>query len=109
MLFLQYDLPFVAFFIVCCIAFSVINACNVFVTFTSFTGFTIMLHGWVIFCTKTTSRLFLANKGCMAVVLTVRILISRLRFFKLSRVAGNFINEEFISERLLVHFFIVER
>jgi hypothetical protein len=45
----------------------------------------------------------------MAVVLTIRTLINRLRFFKLSRMAGNFINEEFTPERLLVHFFIVER
>jgi hypothetical protein len=81
MLFLQYDLPFVAFFIVRCMASSAINVCNVFVILTSFTGSTVILHGWVIFCTKTISRLFLANKGCMPVVLTVRILISRLRFF----------------------------
>jgi hypothetical protein len=109
MLFLQHDLLFVAFFIVRCMAFSAINACNVFATLTGSTGSTVMLHGWVIFCIKTTSRLFLANKGCMAVVLTVRTLISRLRFFELFRMVGNFTNEEFILERLLVHFFIVER
>jgi hypothetical protein len=109
MLFLQYDLPFVAFFIVRCMASSTIDACNVFATLTSFTGFTVILHGWVIFYIKTTSRLFLANKGCMAVVLTVRTPISRLRFFELSRVAGNSTNEEFTPERPLVHFFIVER
>jgi hypothetical protein len=109
MLFLQYDLLFVAFFIVRCMAFSAINACNVFATLTNSTGFTVILHGWVIFYIKITSRLFLAKKGCMAVVLTVCILINRLRFFKLSRMAGNSTNEEFTPERLLVHFFIIER
>jgi hypothetical protein len=109
MLFLQYDLLFVAFFIVRCVIFNVINVYNVFAIFTSFTGFTVILHDWVIFCTKITSRLFLINKGCMAVILTVRILINRLRFFKLSRIIGNFINEEFIPKRSLVHFFIIER
>jgi hypothetical protein len=68
-----------------------------------------MLYGWMIFCTKTISRLFMANKDCMAIVLTVRILISRLRFFEISRMVGNFINEKFTSERLLMYFFIVER
>ena len=68
-----------------------------------------MLHGWVIFCIKITSRLFLVNKGCMAVVLTVRILISKLRFFKLSRITGNSTNEEFTPERPLIYFFIIER
>jgi hypothetical protein len=63
----------------------------------------------MIFCTKTTSRLFMANKGYMAVVLTVYILINRFRFFEIFRMAGNFINEKFIFERLLMHFFIVER
>jgi hypothetical protein len=67
-----------------------------------------MLHGWVIFYIKTISRLFIANKGCMAVMLTVRILISRFRFFKISRMVRNFINEKFIPERPLMHFFIVE-
>jgi hypothetical protein len=90
-------------------AFNAINACNVFVIFTSFTSFTVILHGWVIFCIKIIFRLFLANKGYMAVVLTVRILISRFRFFELSRIVGNFINEEFTPERPLVHFFIIER
>jgi hypothetical protein len=78
--------------------FSTINAYNVFVTLTSSTGSTVILYGWVIFCIKITSRLFLANKGCMAIILTVRILINRLRFFEISRMTGNFINEEFISE-----------
>jgi hypothetical protein len=68
-----------------------------------------MLHGWMIFCTKTTFRLFIVNKGCMTVMLTVRILISRLRFFEISRMAGDFINEKFTPERLLMHFFVVER
>jgi hypothetical protein len=63
----------------------------------------------MIFYTKTISRLFIANKGCMTVVLTVRILINRLRFFKISRIAGNFINEKFIPERSLIHFLIIER
>jgi hypothetical protein len=68
-----------------------------------------MLHGWMIFCIKTTSRLFMANKDYIVIVLTVRTPISRLRFFKISRMAGNFTNEKFIPERLLMHFFIVER
>jgi hypothetical protein len=89
-------------------AFRTIDAYNVFAILTSSTGFTVMLHGWVIFCTKITSRLFMANKGCMAVMLTVRILISRFRFFEISRMVGNFINEKFIPERSLMHFFIVE-
>jgi hypothetical protein len=108
MLFLQYDLPFVAFFVVRCMASSTIDICNVFATVTSFTDFTVILHGWMIFCTKITSRLFMVNKGCMAIVLTVRILISRLRFFEISRMAGNFINEKFTPERPLMHFLIVE-
>jgi hypothetical protein len=62
----------------------------------------------MIFCTKTISRLFLANKDCMAVMLTVRIPINRLRFFKIPYIAGNSINEEFIPERSLMHFFIVK-
>jgi hypothetical protein len=45
----------------------------------------------------------------MTVMLTVRILISRLRFFEISRMAGDFINEKFTPERLLMHFFVVER
>jgi hypothetical protein len=68
-----------------------------------------MLHGWMIFCTEITSRLLIIYKGCMAVVLAVRTLINRLRFFKLSRMAENFINEKFVPERPLMHFFIVER
>jgi hypothetical protein len=52
----------------------------------------------MIFCTKITSRLFMANKGCMIIVLTVRTLISRLRFFEISRMAGNFTNEKFTPE-----------
>jgi hypothetical protein len=51
----------------------------------------------------------MADKGYMTVVLTVRILINRLRFFEISRMAGNFINEKFTPERLLMHFLIVER
>jgi hypothetical protein len=58
-----------------------------------------MLHGWMIFCTKTTPRLLIAYKGCMTVVLAVRTLISRLRFFELSRMAGNSTNEKFAPER----------
>jgi hypothetical protein len=108
-LFLQYDLPFVTFLVVRCMASSTIDTCNVFVTVTSFIGSTVMLHGWMIFCTKTTSRLFMANKGCMTVVLIVRTLISRLRFFEISRMAGNSINEKFTPERPLMHFLIVER
>jgi hypothetical protein len=109
MLFLQYDLSFIAFFIVRYMASNTINACNVFATFTSSIGSAVILHGWVIFCIKTTSRLFLANKDNMPVVLTVRILISRLRFFKISRMARNSTNEKFIPERPLMHFLIVER
>jgi hypothetical protein len=40
----------------------------------------------------------MTNKGRMPVILTVRILVSRLRFFKISRMAGNFTNEKFTSE-----------
>jgi hypothetical protein len=109
MLFLQYDLPFVAFFVVRCIAFSIIDICNVFVTLTSFTDFIVILHGWMIFCIKTISRLSMANKGCIIVVLTVRILINRFRFFKISRMAGNSTNEKFVPERLLIYFLVIER
>jgi hypothetical protein len=45
----------------------------------------------------------------MPVVLTVRIPVNRLRFFEISRMAGNSTNEKFIPERPLMHFFIVER
>jgi hypothetical protein len=109
MLFLQHDLPFVTFFIVRCITFSTIDARNVFAILTSLTGFIVMLHDWVIFCIKITFRLFLANKDYMAVMLTVRTLISRLRFFEIPRITGNSINEKFTPERLLVHFFIIKR
>jgi hypothetical protein len=109
MLFLQYDLLFVAFFIVRYMAFSTINVYNVFATLMSSTGSTVMLRGWVIFCIKTIPRLFIAYKDCMTVVLVVRILINRFRFFELSRMAGNFTNEKFASERSLMHFLIVER
>jgi hypothetical protein len=109
MLFLQYDLSFVAFFVIRCMAFSTIDTCNVFATVTSFAGSTVMLHGWMIFCTKITSRLFMANKDCMAVVLTVHISINRLRFFKISRMTGNSTNEKFTSKRLLMYFLIIER
>jgi hypothetical protein len=109
MLFLQYDLLFVAFFVVRCMASSIINIYNVFATVTSSTGFIVILHGWMIFCIKTISRLFMANKGYITVVLTVRILINRLRFFKISRMARNFTNEKFTPKRPLMHFLIVER
>jgi hypothetical protein len=109
MLFLQYDLLFVTFFVVRCMAFSTINTCNVFATVTSSASFIVMLHDWMIFCIKTIFRLFMANKDYMAIVLTVRTLISRLRFFKISRMAGNFTNEKFTPERPLMHFFIIER
>jgi hypothetical protein len=109
MLFLQYDLPFVAFFVVRCMAFSIIDTYNVFATVTSSVGFTVMLYDWMIFCTKIISRLFMVNKGCMTVMLTVRILINRLRFFEISRMVGNSINEEFTFKRLLMHFLIIER
>jgi hypothetical protein len=98
MLFLQNDLLFVAFFIVRCMASSAIDAYNVFATLTSFTGSTVMLYDWMIFRIKTTPRLLIAYKGCMTVVLAVRILISRLRFFKLSRMEGNSTNEKFAPE-----------
>jgi hypothetical protein len=45
----------------------------------------------------------------MPVVLTVRTPVSRLGFFEISRMARNFINEKFTPERLLMHFFIIER
>jgi hypothetical protein len=109
MLFLQYDLPFVAFFIIRCMTFNTIDTCNVFATVTSSAGSIIILHGWMIFCTKITSPLFMANKDYMAVVLTVRTSINRLRFFKISRMARNSTNEKFIPKRPLIHFFIVER
>ena len=99
----------IAFFIVRCIIFSIIDAYNVFAILTSFTDFTIVLHDWVIFSIKIIFRLFLANKGYMTVILTVRILISKLRFFKLSRMAGNSTNEKFAPERPLMHFLIIER
>jgi hypothetical protein len=108
MLFLQYDLSFVAFFIVYCMIFSTIDAYNVFVTLMSFTGFTVMLHGWIIFYIKTTPRLLIAYKGCMTVVLAVRILINKLRFFEFSRMVRNSINEKFAFKRLLMHFLIIE-
>jgi hypothetical protein len=63
----------------------------------------------MIFRTEITPRLLIIYKGCMTVVLAVRTLISKLRFFKLSRMAGNSTNEKFASERLLIHFLIVER
>jgi hypothetical protein len=109
MLFLQYDLLFVAFFVVCCMVSSTINICNVFATLTSSTGSIVILYGWMIFCIKTIPRLLIAYKGYITVMLAVRILINRLRFFELSRMIGNFINEKFISERPLMHFLIVER
>jgi hypothetical protein len=109
MLFLQYDLSFVTLLVVRYMAFSTIDTYNVFATVTSSTDFTIILHDWIIFCTKITSRLFIANKGCITVVLIIRTLISRLRFFKISRIIGNFTNEKFTPERLLMHFLIIER
>jgi hypothetical protein len=87
---------------------STIDIYNVFATVTSFTGFTVILHGWMIFCIKTTSRLFMANKGCMTVVLIVRISINRLRFFEISRMVENSTNEKFIPKRPLIHFLIIE-
>jgi hypothetical protein len=45
----------------------------------------------------------------MTVVLAVRISINRFRFFELSRMAENFINEKFAPERPLMHFLIIER
>jgi hypothetical protein len=63
----------------------------------------------MIFCTKTIPRLLIAYKDCMTVILAVRILVSKLRFFKLSRITGNFTNEKFTLERPLMHFLIVER
>jgi hypothetical protein len=109
MLFLQNDLSFVAFFIVRCMASSIIDACNVFATLTSSTGFTVMLHCWMIFRTEIIPRLLIAYKGCITVVLAVRTPISRLRFFEFSRIVGNFTNEKFVPERPLIHFLIVER
>jgi hypothetical protein len=45
----------------------------------------------------------------MAVVLTVRILISRFRFFKISRIIRDSTNKKFIFKRPLMHLFIIER
>jgi hypothetical protein len=44
----------------------------------------------------------------MTVVLTVRTLINKFRFFKISRMAGNSTNEKFIPKRPLIHFLIIE-
>jgi hypothetical protein len=63
----------------------------------------------MIFRIKTTPRLLIAYKDCMTVVLVIRILISKFRFFKFSRMAGNFTNEKFAPERSLMHFLIIER
>jgi hypothetical protein len=109
MLFLQYDLPFVTFLVVRCITSNIINICNVFAIVTSSTDSIVILYDWIIFCTKTTSRLFMVNKGYITVVLTVRTLINRLRFFEISRIVRNFTNEKFIPKRLLMHFLIIER
>jgi hypothetical protein len=95
MLFLQYDLPFVAFFIVRCMISNTINAYNVFATLTSFTGFIVILYDWMIFSIKTIPRLLIIYKDCMTVVLIIRTLINRFRFFKLSRMAGNSTNDIF--------------
>jgi hypothetical protein len=89
--------------------FNTIDIYNVFATVTSFTNFTVILYDWMIFCIKPTSRLFMANKDCMAIVLIVRIPINRFRFFEISRMAENSINEKFTPKRLLMHFFIIER
>jgi hypothetical protein len=51
----------------------------------------------------------MANRDRMPVMLTVRILVNRLRFFKISRMAGNSTNEKFTPKRPLMHFFIIER
>jgi hypothetical protein len=79
-------------------ASSIIDACNVFATLTSSTGSIIMLHGWIIFRTEIIPRLLIAYKDCMTVMLAVRTLINRFRFFKLSRMAGNSTNEKFAFE-----------
>ena len=63
----------------------------------------------MIFYTKIILRLLIAYKGCITVVLVVRILINRLRFFKLFRMARNSINEKFALKRLLMHFLIIEQ
>jgi hypothetical protein len=88
---------------------NIINVSNVFATLASSTGSTAILHNWMIFCTKIISYLSIVNKDYITIMLTVRILINRFRFFEISRITGDFINEKFISERLLMHFFIVER
>jgi hypothetical protein len=62
----------------------------------------------MIFRTETIPRLLIANKDCITVVLAVRTPINRLRFFELSRMAGNSTNEKFAPERPLMHFLIVE-
>jgi hypothetical protein len=51
----------------------------------------------------------MVNKGYMTVVLIIRTLISKFRFFKIFRMAKNFTNEKFTPERPLMHFLIVER
>jgi hypothetical protein len=63
----------------------------------------------MIFCIKTIPRLLIAYKGYMTVVLAVRTLINRLRFFKLFRMAENSTNEKFAPKRPLMHFLIIER
>jgi hypothetical protein len=51
----------------------------------------------------------MANKGYMTVMLIVRTLINKLRFFEISRIARNSINEKFTPKRPLMHFLIIER
>jgi hypothetical protein len=51
--------------------------------------------------------LLITYKGCMTVVLAVRILISKFRFFKFSRMAGDSTNEKLAPERPLMHFLII--
>jgi hypothetical protein len=63
----------------------------------------------MIFCIKTIPRLLIAYKGYVTVVLAVRTLINKLRFFKLSRMARNSTNEKFALKRPLIHFLIVKR
>jgi hypothetical protein len=45
----------------------------------------------------------------MTVVLTVRTLINKFRFFKISRITGNSTNEKFTPKRPLMHFLIIEQ
>jgi hypothetical protein len=62
----------------------------------------------MIFYIKTISRLLIAYKDYITVMLAIRTLINKFRFFKLSRMIGNSINERFTLKRSLIYFLIIE-